>query len=962
MTRHSLLRGILAWLVALLCGLALAPVAHAATARWIASRPTWSNDAQPMVWYRNDVSYFVDNGALNANVSNAAATAMVAAAANVWNVQYSNLTFQQGGTLAEDVNASNVYLGSTGPLWPDDVSSTSYTQKQVAVVFDADGTITDLLLGSGASAPSNCRQNAVTEDVDLFIQPGAIAHAIVVLNGLCVGSAPEQLLQMRYQLMRVFGRVLGIGWSQLNDNVFTGAPQPTYQQQLHWPIMHPIDIVCGTYTYQCLPNAFALRDDDRTAVRLLYGVNIYTATDGTYLSGWLVFPDGSGMNGVNMVATRTSTLGYYGTEPWEETSAVTGYVFRGNSGNPVGGVPTTFPAIQGSTYTPIKGYWVMQNVPTIVGVQWDNVTVKTQALNPLYTGQYAVGPFKTGPAAPSGSPLSLQFNVQGRVGGANSGYVTVSDAASDCSSGNDGTLSAPAAVVASGLWTGRICGFQHTSWGSLAVQSGRTATLEVMALDEAGAASMQKLHPVLGLWHAGSNTVLPTLAATVAPFNGRQNGTTQLKTVFNTAETVTFAVSDERGEGRPDFTYAARFLYADTVAPAHLGSGGGTIRILGRGFQPGNTVSVGGVLATVTSLTATEIDAVAPALSSLGGTVTNDVTVNDLRTGGTAAILGGLTYATTSTDLLTVLQAPSGTVNTGVPAVFSVRLTTAAGVPEPGTAVTFIVPAGSATYSTCALSTCTVLTDASGVATTGVTATYAGSTTLNAAVASGANVSVQFTAATISHFILPVRATAYVAAVPGALFHPAVQVVNNGTGATGVPVAWTVVSGAVGLSGAASSSDSTSVATIAASGNLTASGVAQVQACAWTSTCTTMNVVGVSQDTLAVVAVSGDAQSVPASTRLGTVHLRVVDTAGHGVAGATVQIYQAAYGWQPACPASGRCPVPPLYGTATTTAVSDDDGNFPVPPLQYDGVASVTRVVAATGTSGYLALSLTRQP
>ena len=43
------------------------------------------------------------------------------------------------------------------------------------------------------------------------------------------GADPAQQMQLQYQLMRAFGRVLGLGWSQTNDNVFTGSPQATLQ-------------------------------------------------------------------------------------------------------------------------------------------------------------------------------------------------------------------------------------------------------------------------------------------------------------------------------------------------------------------------------------------------------------------------------------------------------------------------------------------------------------------------------------------------------------------------------------------------------------------------------------------------------------------------------------------------------------------------------------------------------------
>lgn len=119
---------------------------------------------------------------------------------------------------------------------------------------------------------------------------------------------------------------------------------------------------------------------------------------------------------------------------------------------------------------------------------------------------------------------------------------------------------------------------------------------------------------------------------------------------------------------------------------------------------------------------------------------------------------------------------------------------------------------------------------------------------------------------------------------------------------------------------------------------------------------------GVAQDKLHIVAVSGDGQVVGAGTRLSALVLRVMDPNGHSIAGATVQVHQAVSGWQPACPATGRCPVASVYGTANTALVSDDDGLITIDPLQYSGAAAVTNIVAATGISGYLAISLTKQP
>ena len=946
--------------------LSLLPSLPAAGPRWVASNATWRNDGAPMVWYQNNVSYFVDAGPLSSSVNNAAATAIVNAAAQVWNIQYSNLLLSNGGSLNEDVSSSNVYLGSNGPIWPADVDSSNYAAKQIAVVFDTDGTLIDMLLGSGASSPSSCRQNAAVENVDKFIQPGSIAHAIVLLNGRCAGPAPEQQLQMQYQLMRVFGRVIGLAWSQVNDNVFTGAPQPTYQQQLHWPIMHPIDIVCGTYTYQCMPSPFTLRDDDRCSVHLLYGVGAFVITDGEYLTGFLKFPTGEGMDGVNVTATRQGVQGTYGVEGWQTTSAITGAVYRRATGNPVTGALSTFPAIQGTLNGNYQGYWTMAEVPAVAATAWNNVIVAAEPVNPLYRGSYSVGPTSTGAILPSGTIGASIFSVIGRYGAASTTNV-VSTASADCSTGIDGTESAPAPVAAGGLWSGRICGYGHTSWGSFAAQAGRTATLEVTALDESNSATMGKLQPVLGVWHGSSPTgTLPTIAAIGTPFNGRGNGTTTATAAFVSSETVRFVVADQRGSGRPDFAYSARLLYADTVRPARVGESGGTVTITGTGFQPGNTVTVGGVAATVISLSPGQIVVNAPTLTALHGITSNDVVISDLRTGGTAAISGGLLYGSSTGDVLAIVQAPPSPASVGAAGTFAVRLTNSSNAPVAGVTITFRVTAGSATLAPCGSATCTVMTDGTGLAQVQASATAAGSITLLATTTSGAQTTAQFTAALNSQSIFPVRPVEYVAATAGAPFSPQVVLLRNGARVPGQAVQWTVNSAAILLAAGQATTQTSSMAdgsaVVSAAGMLQEGAQAVVQACAWSNVCASTTMVGVSPDAFRLQGVSGDAQAVTRGSRLGTLTLRVVDAAGHGVAGASVSIRQQVTGWQPACPATGRCAVPPVYGTAATSAISDDDGLVSVTPMQLDGTAATTQIVAATGSSGFFSVSLVKEP
>ena len=158
-------------------------------------------------------------------------------------------------------------------------------------------------------------------------------------------------------------------------------------------------------------------------------------------------------------------------------------------------------------------------------------------------------------------------------------------------------------------------------------------------------------------------------------------------------------IADARGDGRPDFAYQARVLYADTIQPAVTSVNGGQITITGMGFRAGNEVMVNGVAAAVSSWTASTIIAVAPPESAFGSKPAGpvDVAVVDLSTGGTTVMTGALTYGGVAPDEMTLVSAPSGTVLVGAAAApFAVRVMLGDGVtPVVGVPVTFTVAAGS---------------------------------------------------------------------------------------------------------------------------------------------------------------------------------------------------------------------------------------------------------------------------
>ena len=1154
--------------ILLLCG----SQAQAGGPRWVSGPPYFNPTGLSIVWYTNQLQYFTDPGDLSPSVNHQAADALVARAAAVWNVPQSSLVLSQGGSLNEHVSAQNSTMGPNGPVLPTDVQPANYQAVPLAVIYDTDGSIIDLLLGQGGSDPSGCLQNGVVESVDSFSPGSKILHALLILNGRCTGPAPELQLQMQYQLMRAFGRVLGLSWSQVNDNVFTGTPTPTNDQALNWPIMHPIDILCGPYTYQCLPQPFTLRPDDISALSQLYnnatGAPVGPGKQSTLaqagaLWGVVNFPDGTGMEGVNVTVRRMEKF-YNVPEAWQTASSVTGFAWRSKGWTPIAGEDSS-PLGSVGAFEWREGYFRIQAIPLPTFEDWQSLIITTEPVNPLYTGTYSVAAYSGTTIAPAGSPVTQEVYIAPAYSDT---YVplTANDAPGTCPSGSDGTEGAPQTVAQSGLWTGTLCEFGHTAWSSVTVKANRTFTLEVTAQDAQGAPTMAKMMPILGVWQASDAPgQLPTVASQVTAFNTAV-GTTDLRVASTAYKTYRFAVSDQRGGGRKDYAYAGRLLYADSVAPINVPASGGVVTITGMGFQPGSTVTVAGKPATVNSTTATKLVVSVPTLQSIGRGqgFWADVTVRDPLTGATTTMTQAISYGS-ATDSLALVSAPAAKVQTGTATVFAVRavapdavtsivgesvvfsavtgavtlacgsslcpvITDAAGIakinvtpttdglitlsatgrsgtvtstflaatlpdqiqttsapsglltvgaaapqvfavtitagdgvtPRPGRIVTFSSAQGTASFGACGgtscsvttdasgvarttvtplapgsltliasssagtvdvlataaaqtirllsapataapvgvltptsfaikvlgpdgttpvvgesvvfaatggnvqfgacgQATCTVITDASGIASTPVLPTASGTITLTAASIAG-SVTASFAAETHVRTVTATTPIVYVAAGADVSWISQVNLADNAGAVANLPVQW-LAQGNVQLSATQSVSNTQGSAQISITSQaLSAGAQATVTACAWSLICAKITAQGVSATDWQIAPVSGATQSISAGQAFGAVVLRVVDATGHPVAGATVRVYQTNEGWAAPCVNLGSCPPAPVYGTSEIEAISDANGLLSVAPLDSLGGAEITKIAITAGTRSLSEITLERHP
>jgi hypothetical protein len=221
---------------------------------------------------------------------------------------------------------------------------------------------------------------------------------------------------------------------------------------------------------------------------------------------------------------------------------------------------------------------------------------------------------------------------------------------------------------------------------------------------------------------------------------------------------------------------------------------------------------------------------------------------------------------------------------------------------------------------------------------------------------------VSFTAVGPSGILSAVNPAVYVAA--GATFSEALgaQATVNGTGSAGQWVSWSSA-GAIQLGNGASTTNASGTATIPARiGSLAGGATATATVCAWVDVCANFQAVGVAASSQAVQVESGGAQSVAAGGQAAPVAAQVSDGAGHGVAGATVTVYQTVSAVDVACPTRGRCPAQPVLQSSVSTAISDGNGQIEVVPLMVSGVAAETKLLLTVGTQGTANATVQLQP
>jgi hypothetical protein len=784
---------------------------------------------QPLVWPQGAITYFTDQGDLSPILPNASANSFVASAFSQWTaVPTAALAASRGGQLSEDVSGSNVLLNADGTIsMPADIQP-SAAGAPVGIVYDYDGTVTDALVGAGAGGSGQCFWNAAFGGADSFGTLATYQHALIVINGQCVQQS-SQLTDVEYRLVRVLGAVLGVGWSQLNLNVQTGNPAPTSDDYAGFPVMHFSDSGACVPITACYPNPYQLSMDDQAAISRLYpvtaqnqssfpGKQVFSSATAR-IHGSVYFTNARGaatqpMQGVNVVARWINPQTGQPSRRYA-VSSVSGFLFSGNEGNPItgfddaGGDPFQDWGSQSQT---LEGFF------DLAGLQLPNggsaqYQLSVEAVDSTWSP--GVGSYSPGPVSPSGATQPITVTVS--AGSDVQQNILMAGSAQPLQEVSS-SWSSPANLPSGGDWISALGSYDDVAYFLLPAQANRTFSVAVMALDESGRATGLKTQPVIGAWGASDPPGTVPGAFTSSPFNTITAGLTRLDAQVLTAGNLILGISDVRGDGRPDYRYHAKILYADSVSPARIGVGGGAITVRGTGFAPGLSGTIGNTAVTELAVSAGEIVLSAPA--STDGP--QNITITDPVTGASTTMTAALTYGAAATDNIVLLYGlnPNTPVGTQATNPVRVRVLAADGVtPVSGATIGWSANNGLQLSGCGGASSCSVTSNQNGDAVTWLTPGAPGLATLTATLAPGVyspakSVTTSLNA-TESASDIGVS-TPYLWISQGASVGIALtaRVLSNGVPRTGVQVNFTVVNGTGTLSGASAPTNSTGYATV----------------------------------------------------------------------------------------------------------------------------------------------------
>jgi len=442
---------------------------------------------------------------------------------------------------------------------------------------------------------------------------------------------------------------------------------------------------------------------------------------------------------------------------------------------------------------------------------------------------------------------------------------------------------------------------------------------------------------------------------------------TRLDAILQAATTFRLGIFDYRGDGRPDYRYRARVFYADNVSPARASVAGGTpLTVQGVGFRA-NTVAVAGTLnAAVLAASANQVILSAPAMAD----GVQNLALADPVTRSSSAMANVLIYGAGPTDTIKLVAGSNPATPVGGEAVnpIRIRVVAADGVTPVSGASVFFTATPAVSFSACnGASSCTVLTDQSGQASTRVTPFTAGTISISAVLAPASYLSPQSVQTTLlatsSSLDISVPSPFAWIAQGATLDMPlTARVLSNGAPVSGSTVTFQVMQGSATLNPANATTNANGYATTAL--HVPALGASlQVSACVQPGSkpCQSFFAVAVPASSLKLEALSGGNQASTVGQNFRPVIVRATDSATppNPVLGAVVSFQEVVFRLAPTPPVISiggivinPNPAPVIIASSHGSLLSDRSGLVNIQPSSGGAQGAVEiQGSASAGTS-----------
>lgn len=291
---------------------------------------------QPILWRNGIIRYNLEHSssATLGTLSNIEAVDLVQELLTDWQhvtlngIETTSITFSEGTSLGS-VDTSNINQHFT--YCPPDIScpnqsslpfvTGSAESGESPIIFDSDGSITDLIQGSGASnSILGFAGPRVVENVGgaLYITEGQAVLNGKFIDGVRNFSNPEEdIVAYKSVILHELGHFMGVDHTQVNRSSILKYLRGDESEKEGIPTMYPL-FIDGE-------EQLSLHYDDKVAISSLYPANLFSSSFCT-LQGTVFRLDGqTELQGVNLVLQSLAA------PLTETTSTVSGILYRGSS-------------------------------------------------------------------------------------------------------------------------------------------------------------------------------------------------------------------------------------------------------------------------------------------------------------------------------------------------------------------------------------------------------------------------------------------------------------------------------------------------------------------------------------------------------------------------------------------------------------------------------------------------------